>query len=72
VTADAEAGGGAGVKAREVNGCGRGGWDGKGELRGIGELGAFTVEIFSRKRPFWPNLREYLDSERWVGDWVGG
>ena len=26
--------------------------------------GALTVEIFPQKRPFWPILREYLDSER--------
>jgi len=26
--------------------------------------GALTVEIFPKRRPFWPNLREYLDSQR--------
>jgi len=27
---------------------------------------SFTVEIFAEKRPFWPILREYRDSERSV------
>ena len=42
----------------------------RGKLRegglGAGEAswGAFTVEIFAQKRPFWPILGEYLDSER--------
>jgi len=29
-----------------------------------GELGALTVEIFPRKRPFRAIVREFLDSER--------
>jgi len=28
-------------------------------------VGALTVEKFAQKRPFWPNLREFLDSQRY-------
>jgi len=34
--------------------------------RGKGELsGPLTVEKYAQKRPIWPILREFLDSERY-------